>query len=118
MHAIRSSHSPCGDIACIPCAINIMYAYFNLINAYASSSCIKFETSMINKHTKIKTASSSKTKKKTHISKSSVSPDKAKHVEMSSANVELKDVKKESITTHVKNSKTTGPKLVWVPKKP
>ena len=118
MPAMNSSHTPCGDTACMPCAMNIMSAYFNLMNASASSSCIKSETSMINKHTKAKTASSSKTKKKTHISKPSVSPDKAKHVETSSVNDELKAVKKESITTPVKNSKTPGPKLVWVPKKP
>ena len=73
---------------------------------------------MINKHTKVNTASFSKTKKQTRISKQSESPHKAKHVEMSSVNVELKAVKKESVTTHVKNPKTPGPKQVWVPKKP
>ena len=64
---MNSSHSPYGDTACMPCAMNIMSAYFNLINASASSSCIKYEMSMINKHNKAKTASSSKTKKKTYI---------------------------------------------------
>ena len=84
MPTMNSSHSPCDDTICMPCAMNIIHAYFNLINASASTSCIKSETSMINKHNLKKTASSSKTKKKSHISKSSVSPDKAKHVEMSS----------------------------------
>ena len=98
--------------------MNIMSAYFNLMNASASSSYIKSETNMINKHTKANTASSSKTKKKTHISKPSDSPVKAKYTEKSSVDVELKVGNKASVTTHVKNSKSSGPKQVWVPKKP
>ena len=38
MSAMNSSHLPCGNTACMPCAMNIMSAYFILINASASSS--------------------------------------------------------------------------------
>ena len=62
------SFLPYGDANYMSCAMNIMYAYFNLLNASFSSSCIKSEKSMNNVHTKAKTASSSKSKKKTHIS--------------------------------------------------
>ena len=63
MPVMNSSHLPYGNIACMPCAMNIMYAYFNIMNASFSSSCIKSEMSMINKHTKVKTTSSSKSER-------------------------------------------------------
>ena len=94
MRDMNNSHLPCGDTTCMPCAINIMFAYFNLMSAYNSSSCIKCKMSMINKHSEAKNASSSKTKKNTHISKSSDSPVKDKHTEMSSIDVEIKAVNK------------------------
>ena len=97
MSAMISSHSPCGDTACTPCAMNIMSAYFNLMNASASSCCIKSDTSMIKKCTKAKTASSSKSKKKTPILMSCNITVKAKHTETSQVNVELKAVKKEPV---------------------
>ena len=62
MSAMPSSYKPCGKSDCMLCAFNIMYAYFNLMNA-SSSSFTSDSKDMTKKHDRAKTASPPKVRK-------------------------------------------------------
>ena len=57
-------HKPCGEPNYMPYAMNVMTAYFNLLNANVNFTNSKSSTS--SKHTESKTSSPPKARKRTH----------------------------------------------------
>ena len=106
MFAMPSSHKLCGKSDCMLCDFNIMYAYFNLMNA-SSSSFISDSKGMTKKHDRAKTASPPKVRKGTHVSKTKDKFVKAEATEKKSVDEEAKNVKH---VTPVKSYKQPGPK--------
>ena len=113
MLAMPSSHKPCGKSDCMFCAFNIMSAYFNLMNAsFVTNTNVSKD--MMKKHNRSRTASPSKARKGSHVSKAKDNFVKAEVVEKESVEKKANNVKP---VISVKSSKQQGPKQVWVPKK-
>ena len=77
MPTLNNAYLPCGKVGCMPCALNIMYAYINLMNA-SSGSWINNDMIDSNKHVRANTVSPPKVRKDTPVSKPKVTHDKAK----------------------------------------
>ena len=70
MHNINNMptmHNPCGEPNFMPCDMNVMTAYFSLLNV--NSNCMNFKSRMSSKHIESKTASPPKVRKMKHIFK-------------------------------------------------
>ena len=116
MSTLNNAHLQCGKVGCMPCSFNIISAYINLMNA-SSGSCIYNDMIDSNKHVRAKTVSPPKVRKDTPVSKSKVTPDKAKTKDTRKVNAPTEHVKIVLVVSSVKTSKPLGPKQVWVPKK-
>ena len=59
--------NPCGEPNCMPCAMNVMTAYFSIVNA--NGNCMNTKSSTSSMHIESKTSSPSKARKRTLVFK-------------------------------------------------
>lgn len=110
---MHNSHVPCGKDECIPCALQIMNSYFKLMNA-STRPCIETRNNMNSKQSRAKTVSPPKVRNVTPSSKTNV---KNKSITVEKESVHDKYMHDKTVYP-VKHPKPSGPKQVWVTKKP
>lgn len=110
----------CAISTCMPCAVNFMSTYLNLMHS-SSSNCMHDNKNMNRKHgrnNRAKTASPHRSRKESFSPKPRSNSAEASIREKETVKANAKSAKSaQKSVKYVNVSKSSGPKQIWVPKK-